>query len=80
MEDLDDYLKDAEGLHGKARKVPGPMERARQSVQKNIVRARDELHDDCPELHAHLVAYIRTRRHCSYAPEHPIQWKTVRGD
>jgi len=80
MEDLDDYLKKSEGHAGKVRRRAGAMERARQNVQKNIGRAKDELRDDCPELYAHLSAYIDTRRHCTYTPEHPLQWKTVKGD
>lgn len=79
LDQLTDYMRNALGLGGEVRKPSKLLERARQAVQKSIVRARDRFKRSCPELNRHLFQ-VDTSHACRYLPEHPIVWKTVKED
>jgi tetratricopeptide (TPR) repeat protein len=71
-----DALAGAVGLGGRARRTGDPAERARVSVTKAIRSALDRIKRDCPDLHRHLAATVRTGTYCSYTPDPrvPVTW------
>jgi tetratricopeptide (TPR) repeat protein len=73
-----DALAGAVGLGGRARRAGDPAERARVSVTKAIRSALDRIKRDCPDLHRHLAATIRTGTYCSYTPDPrvPVAWRS----
>ncbi|WP_422107226.1 tetratricopeptide repeat protein [Winogradskyella sp.] len=69
-----EYLSNAIGLSGKARKVGSTIEKARSAVTWRIrssIKKIDALH---PELGKHLSKSIKTGTYCMYQPEYDINW------
>lgn len=64
---LEQELRQAVGLGGRARSFGSPEERARVNVTKAIKTAIKLVERESPELSAHLEASVHTGRFCSYA-------------
>jgi tetratricopeptide (TPR) repeat protein len=62
-------LTAAVGRGGRARRLPGPRERARQSVTKAIRSAIDRIAEHSPALGEHLAVSVRTGAACIYDPD-----------
>jgi tetratricopeptide (TPR) repeat protein len=76
MDVLARHLASTLGLHGRARRVGGAVERARQSVTKalrSVLRRIGEAHED---LGLYLRATIKTGTACRFEPDprHPVRW------
>jgi len=77
--EIDKYLRDGTGLHGRSRSFPTPRERERVRIQKQIKAARDKISKHDPALFRHLKSYIRTGYTCSYnpRPDMQVKWENV---
>jgi hypothetical protein len=71
---LEEYLKSALGLGGKARGSGGGQKRAADAVGSAISDARKKIRNAHPELGEHLDACIKPGRFCSYEPHEKIRW------
>lgn len=77
IEQIEHHLATALGLGGHARRIGGPIERARKAVYNRLratIAAIDEAH---PTLARHLARSVRTGTFCSYRPERPVSWDVV---
>jgi hypothetical protein len=68
-------LAAAYGLRGRARKLGGSSEKARQAVGYCIRSSLNKIRTTHPALWRHLFAAIKTGTFCSYNPERPISWE-----
>ena len=77
-EAIERQLSAARGLGGRPRTFAGPDERARNSVQKAIRSAVDQIQKHDPALFDHLRASIETGATCCYRPgwaNRSIRWQ-----
>jgi hypothetical protein len=74
LEALITQLTAADGLAGRPRRSPDPVERARKAVTRRIRNAMRRITRAHPRLGQHLAASIRTGVYCSYQPERDIVW------
>jgi pimeloyl-ACP methyl ester carboxylesterase len=74
LEALITQLTAADGLAGRPRRSPDPIERARKAVTRRIRNAMRRITRAHPRLGQHLAASIRTGMYCSYQPERAIVW------
>ena len=72
---LERELSGAAGLGGRARRTPGPEERARKAVYNRIRHVVRGLRDVHPELADHLSSAIRTGTACVYHPSPTPNWR-----
>jgi hypothetical protein len=72
---LEDYLFQAEGKRGRARKIAGSAQRARTAATNAIVRAIQSVEKDHKDLAAHLHDSVRTGTTLIYLPATPIDWQ-----
>lgn len=72
---LEQELKSATGLGGRARGFPTNAERARKAVSDNVKRALRNIGDAHAQLHEHLRTSIRTGSYCVYQHDSPPDWK-----
>ena len=68
-------LSAATGLDGRPRVAGSPTERMRKAVTYRIRHAIARVEQAHPELGRHLRASVHTGTWCSYAPEHPVEWR-----
>jgi hypothetical protein len=73
---LQEELRAATGLGGRARTFAAANERARTAVRKALVRAIDRIDAADPALGQSLRASITTGTECAYVPDprSPIMW------
>ncbi|MDJ0848597.1 MAG: AAA family ATPase [Myxococcota bacterium] len=71
---LEQELRAALGLGGRARTSQDPVERARKSVYNRIRAAVERIGAKHPPLGVHLQRSIRTGTFCVYRPERPTRW------
>ena len=62
------------GKAGRSRPFVDAVERARQSVHKNVGRALGAIRGQAPRLGAHLKQSISISRYCAYAPAQEANW------
>jgi hypothetical protein len=74
LEDIENHLKAATGLHSRSRKEGGELEKARKRVTKNIDRAIKKIADPCPKTADHLTNTIKTGISMIYR-DGTIAWK-----
>jgi hypothetical protein len=74
LDRLVDTITGAVGLHGRARGLGSPAERARSAVTWRIRSAIKKIAATHPRLGRHLDNAVRTGHFCVYEPEHPIAW------
>jgi tetratricopeptide (TPR) repeat protein len=74
---LTEELARAFGLHGRSRKVAAQTERARVSVTRRIIVARQKIAALNPALDRYLGLTIKTGVFCSYVPhpDFPVDWQ-----
>jgi tetratricopeptide (TPR) repeat protein len=77
MDDLGRVLAAAIGLGGRARRVGGAIERARQSVTKALHRTIRKIAGEDPSLGRYLEATVSTGTACRFEPDprFPIDWQ-----
>ena len=74
LDQLVDSLAGATGLHGRARGLGSPAERARSAVTWRIRSAIKKVAAAHPRLGRHLDNAVRTGHFCVYQPEAAIDW------
>jgi hypothetical protein len=74
---LEEHLRSAVGLGGRARKAADDAERVRKSVSVAISRSITAIRRHHPELARHLRKCLKTGASCSYSPEPPVAWITA---
>ena len=74
-EALLDQLGAAYGLGGRVRRTGSSGERARSAVTARVRDTVKRIAALDPELGKHLTHSVRTGTFCSYAPEHPVEWR-----
>jgi non-specific serine/threonine protein kinase len=72
---IERHLASALGLGGHARRVGGPVERARKAVYNRLRAVIAAIDAEHPALGRHLARSIRTGTFCSYRPERPTAWE-----
>ena len=72
---ITDQLSSAYGLSGRARTTGDPSERVRKAVTNRIKDSLSRIAGEHEPLGRHLANSVRTGSFCSYAPEHPTEWK-----
>ena len=74
--EINKYLRDGIGLHGRSRSFPTPRTNARSSVQQAIKTALDKVRQCSSPLSEYLQSTISTGIKCSYNPDPsaPISW------
>jgi AAA ATPase domain len=72
---LVDELARTLGLGGRARRVAGDQERARQAVRARIRHVLGRVAAAHPELARHLEVSVRTGTFCVYRPDQPVRWQ-----
>jgi len=74
--EINKYLRDGTGFHGRSRSFPTPRTNARSSVQQAIKAALDNIRQSSPPLSEYLQSTISTGIKCSYSPDPsaPISW------
>jgi hypothetical protein len=75
MDRLVDTLTGAMGLHGRARGLGSPAERARSAVTWRIRSAIKKVMAAHPRLGRHLDNAVRTGHFCVYQPEVTVDWR-----
>ena len=75
IEAITDQLSSAYGLSGRARTTGDPSERVRKAVTNRIKDSLSRIAAEHEPLGRHLTNSVRTGSFCSYAPEHPMEWK-----
>jgi tetratricopeptide (TPR) repeat protein len=77
MDFLTAELAQAFGLQGRPRKVAADAERARVSVARRIIVARQKIAAHNPALERYLAMTIKTGLFCSYMPhpDFPVSWQ-----
>ena len=75
LDAIEEALRSAYGLGGRARKAGDHAERARSAVTWRIRSAISRVEAVHPALGRHLKNSVRTGTFCSYAPERPVDWR-----
>ena len=75
MNDLTDEITRSQGKGGKRRKMSDEHERARSAVAKSLIKARQAMAEQMPELGTHLERSLRVGAICSYAPYPSQPWQ-----
>jgi hypothetical protein len=78
IENLEEYILKAHGLHGKVRKSAGENEKNRKSIQRSIKNSLSRLRKtkgDC--LADYLDDHIKTGIFCSFRKDPDIDWKII---
>jgi hypothetical protein len=78
LDALVQQLSEAFGLGGRTRATGSATERARSAVTWRVRAAIKKLAELDAELGRHLSNAVRTGTWCSYRPELPVRWETVR--
>jgi hypothetical protein len=75
---IGDELSRSTGRGGRARQLPGALERARLNVTRAIRTVQRQLGQHCPEMERHLARTVRTGQVCCYdpGPDSPLVWET----
>jgi hypothetical protein len=74
---IERHLASALGLGGHARRIGGPVERARKAVYNRLRAVIATIDAEHPALGRHLARSIRTGTFCSYRPERPVAWEVA---
>lgn len=76
LEQLQPYLAQLNASSGRGRSFSNPRERARQSVEVAVRRARHVLRPLCPALEQHIHDFLHPGHLCIYEPPGPMHWVT----
>ena len=74
LEEIDEAMRTATAIHGRAREVANEDERARQTVWHTIEKALRAIEQDLPLLCQHLRGSVRIHHSCSYDPRPRLVW------
>jgi hypothetical protein len=68
LREIQRYLRETIGLHGRPRTAADPKEKARINVQRRIALAIERIAKKHAALGAHLTSSVRTGNYCVYDP------------